>query len=71
VRALRAAGLRLIGNSLLALVSIVDLYLRYVADYEAGSHSSIWLAGFSFLLLLFNGRQGWQMGYKHHVAIAD
>jgi uncharacterized membrane protein len=71
IRALRAAWLHFIGNATLALISIVDLYLRYVDGYEAGSRSCIWLAGIAFALLLFNGWQGWQMVYRHHVAISD
>jgi uncharacterized membrane protein len=71
IRALRAAWWHFGGNALAAVISIADLYLRMREGDEAGSHDYLWMSLIVFLLLLFNGWQGWEMVYKHHVGVAD
>ncbi|HEY1632845.1 MAG TPA: DUF2231 domain-containing protein [Rhizomicrobium sp.] len=71
IRALNAAWWHFAGNAAAALVSIVDLYLRWREGAAAGSHDYMWMSLVVFLLLLFNGWMGWSMVYKHHVGVAD
>ena len=58
IRALPAAWWHFGGNAVAALISIVDLYLRWQDGMEAGSERFIWLSLAVFLLLLFNGWKG-------------
>ncbi|HEY2071128.1 MAG TPA: DUF2231 domain-containing protein [Rhizomicrobium sp.] len=71
IRALSAAWWHFGGNALMSLISLVDLYLRYRAGDEAGSHAYWGLALAAVLLLLFNGWKGWEMVYRHHVGVSD
>jgi uncharacterized membrane protein len=71
IRALAVAWWHFGGNALMAVVSIIDLYLRYLAGPEAGSHRYLWLAAVVVVLLLINGWLGGQMVYRHRVGVAD
>ncbi len=71
IRDLSAAWWHLGANLAMSGVSIADLYLRYRAGAEAGSHDYLWLSGLTVLLLLFSGWQGGQMVYRYRVAVGD
>jgi uncharacterized membrane protein len=71
IRSLSASWWHFGGNALAAAISIADLYLRYVAGYEAGSRQYLWMSGLVVALLVFTGWKGWEMVYKDHVGVSD
>src|SRR5581483_8614065 len=71
IRALSASWWHFGGNALVAVISIVDVYLRYVQGYEIGSSQYVWMTGLVFLILLFTGWKGWEMVYQDHVGVSD
>jgi uncharacterized membrane protein len=71
IRDLRAAWLHLIGNLTAVVLSLVNWFMRYqngdTGFYPAGLYLSLVVV----VLLLFNGWQGWEMVYRHHVGVSD
>jgi uncharacterized membrane protein len=52
------------------LQSLINFYLRYANGAEAGVFPwGIWISLIVVLLLLFNGWKGWNLVYKHRVAL--
>jgi len=71
IRSLSASWWHFGGNALVAVISIADLYLRYVAGYQSGSEQYLWMSGLVVALLIFTGWKGWEMVYKDHVGVSE
>ena len=71
IRSLSAAWHHLIGNVIVVLLSVWNWFLRY-SDGEAAVLPTGLLISFGVvLLLLYTGWRGWEMVYRHRVAVAD
>ena len=72
IRALPAAWQHMIGNVILVLIEVFNLYRRLMeGDSAAILPTGLALSAVATLLLLFNGWMGWQMVYRHRVGISD
>ena len=72
IRALGDAWQHMIGNLIAVALAAINFYLRYRAGATAGVFPwGIWISFGTVLLLLFNGWKGWEMVYRHHVAVSD
>jgi uncharacterized membrane protein len=72
IRNISAAWQHMIGNLLAVVLALINWYLRYKSGAAVGVFPwGIWLSLITVLLLLFNGWKGWEMVYRHHVAISD
>lgn len=69
IRALRAAWHHMIGNVVLVLIELVNLWQRLEAGDQFIVPMGLALSAVGTLLLLFNGWKGWEMVYRHRVAI--
>ena len=69
IRALRAAWYHMIGNVVLVLIELVNLWQRLEVGDQFIVPMGLTLSAVGTLLLLFNGWQGWEMVYRHRVAI--
>lgn len=72
IRALTDVWYHMIGNLTAVVIAIINFLLRYGQGAEAaikpwGVILSIVVVG----ILLFTGWKGWEMVYKHHVAVLD
>lgn len=70
IRALRASWLHMIGNVIVVLIEAVNLWQRLEAGAGFVVPLGLILSIVATLLLLFNGWKGWEMVYRHRVAIA-
>ena len=71
IRTLSAAWHHMIGNVIVVLLSVWNWFLRYT-DGEAAVLPTGMLISFGVvLLLLYTGWRGWEMVYRHRVAVAD
>lgn len=72
VRAIRAAWLHMTGNVIVVLLELVNFYLRYTQGAaDAVAPAGVMLSGAVVVLLLFTGWKGWELVYRHRVAVAD
>ena len=72
IRALPAAWQHMIGNVILVVIEVFNLYRRLMeGDSAAILPTGLALSAVATLLLLFNGWMGWQMVYRHRVGISD
>lgn len=69
IRALRAAWYHMIGNVVLVLIELVNLWQRLEVGDQFIVPTGLALSAVGTLLLLFNGWKGWEMVYRHRVAI--
>ena len=72
IRGLNNAWYHMIGNLAAVVLALVNFYLRYAQGAEAavkpwGVVLSLVVVG----ILLFTGWKGWEMVYRHHVAVQD
>jgi uncharacterized membrane protein len=71
IRDLTEAWKHMIGNVVLVLIQLFNLYRRIGADPSVIAPTGVVLSLIATLLLLFNGWMGWQMVYRHRVGIAE
>lgn len=71
VRALSAAWQHMIGNVVVVLIELFSLWQRLALGAEFVVPVGLTLSLVVTLLLLFTGWKGWDMVYRHHVAITD
>src|SRR5215218_4408069 len=69
IRSLSAAWHHMIGNVIAVLLSLVNWYLRYTGGAVLPWGLVISLV--VVLILLYTGWRGWEMVYKHKVAVFD
>ncbi|MDA9477519.1 membrane protein [Bradyrhizobium sp. CCBAU 65884] len=72
IRRLNDAWYHMVGNLAAVVLALVNFYLRYAQGAEAaikpwGVVLSLIVVG----ILLFTGWKGWEMVYRHHVAVLD
>ena len=71
IRALRPAWRHMIGNLVLVVLELINLFTRMHNPEDAVVPLGVSLSFVGVLLLLFNGWQGWELVYRHRVGIAD
>jgi uncharacterized membrane protein len=72
IRDLRVAWLHAGGNVILVLIEAYNFYIRYdMAGPPATPPYGLALSAIAVVLMLFNGWQGWEMVYRHRVAVLD
>lgn len=71
IRSLRAAWYHMVGNVIVVLIELVNLWRRVELGDGFIVPTGLVLSAVATLLLLFNGWKGWEMVYRHHVAIVD
>jgi len=71
IRALSAAWHHMIGNVVVVVLSLWNWYRRYEGGEEAVVPTGLVLSLVVVLLLLYTGWRGWEMVYKHRVAVSD
>ncbi|MCP3395270.1 DUF2231 domain-containing protein [Bradyrhizobium sp. CCGB12] len=72
IRALSDAWYHMIGNLMAVVAAAINLALRYGQGAEAAIKP--WGVALSFVvvgILLFTGWKGWEMVYRHRVAVLD
>jgi uncharacterized membrane protein len=70
IRDLCAAWHHMIGNIVAVLLSLWNWYRRYEQGDAAVLPSGLLISLLVVLILLYTGR-GWEMVYKHRVAVSD
>ena len=71
IRDLSAAWHHMLGNVLAVLLSLVNWYRRYAATDPGIPSGGVVLSLVVVLILLYTGWRGWEMVYKHRVAVSD
>ena len=71
IRRLSAAWHHMVGNVVVVLLSLWNWYRRYEAGEAAVLPFGILISLTVVLLLLYTGWRGWEMVYRHRVAVAD
>ena len=71
IRSLSAAWHHLIGNVIVVLLSVWNWFLRYTDGEAAVLPTGLLISFGVVLLLLYTGWRGWEMVYRHRVAVAD
>ena len=71
IRDLRAAWLHMIGNIILVVIELFNLWRRLADGPDFIVPTGLTLSVVATLLLLFNGWKGWEMVYRHRVGIAE
>jgi uncharacterized membrane protein len=72
IRRIGDAWQHMIGNLVAVLLAAINWYIRYRYGDAAGVFPwGIWISLATVLLLLFNGWKGWELVYRHHVAVSD
>jgi uncharacterized membrane protein len=72
IRGLNDAWYHMIGNLVAVVLAAINFYLRYAQGAEAAVKP--WGVALSLIvvgILLFTGWKGWEMVYRHHVAVLD
>ncbi|MCK1486983.1 DUF2231 domain-containing protein [Bradyrhizobium sp. 193] len=72
IRSLNDAWYRMIGNLVAVVLALINFYLRYAQGAEAAIKP--WGVALSLVvvgILLFTGWKGWELVYRHHVAVLD
>ena len=71
IRDLSAAWHHMIGNVVAVLLSLWNWYRRYEQGDAAVLPSGLLISLLVVLILLYTGWRGWEMVYKHRVAVSD
>jgi len=71
IRDLSAAWHHMIGNVVVVLLSLWNWYRRYEAGDAAVLPTGLIISLVVVLLLLYTGSRGWEMVYRHRVAVSD
>jgi uncharacterized membrane protein len=71
IRDLSAAWHHMVGNVAVVLLSLWNWYRRYEAGEAAVLPTGLVISLVVVLLLLYTGWRGWEMGYRHRVAVSD
>jgi uncharacterized membrane protein len=71
IRSLSAAWHHMIGNVVVVLLSLWNWYRRYEAGDAAVLPTGLVISLIVVLILLYTGWRGWEMVYRHRVAVAD
>lgn len=71
IRQLSAAWHHMIGNVIVVLLSLINWYRRYDAGEAAVLPWGILTSFIVVAILLYTGWRGWEMVYKHRVAVSD
>ena len=71
IRNLSAAWHHMIGNVIAVLLSLWNWYMRYQGGEAAVLPTGLLISLVVVLILLYTGWRGWEMVYRHRVAVAD
>jgi uncharacterized membrane protein len=71
IRALSAAWHHMIGNVAAVLLSVANWYVRYTGGEPAVLPVGILISFGVVVILLYTGWRGWEMVYRHKVAVLD
>jgi uncharacterized membrane protein len=71
IRDLSAAWHHMVGNVVAVLLSLWNWYRRYEGGDAAILPTGLLISCAVVLILLYTGWRGWEMVYKHRVAVAD
>jgi uncharacterized membrane protein len=71
IRDLSAAWHHMIGNVVVVLLSAWNWYRRYEAGDAAVLPTGLLISLVVVLILLYTGWRGWEMVYKHRVAVSE
>jgi uncharacterized membrane protein len=71
IRDLRAAWLHMIGNIILVVIELFNLWRRLADGPDFIVPTGLTLSVVATLLLLFNGWKGWEMVYRHRVGVSN
>jgi uncharacterized membrane protein len=71
IRDLSAAWHHMIGNVVVVLLSAWNWYRRYEAGDAAVLPTGLLISLVIVLILLYTGWRGWEMVYKHRVAVSE
>jgi uncharacterized membrane protein len=71
IRALTPAWHHLIGNVTAVVLSLWNWYRRYAAGEGAVLPTGLLISLIVVLILLYTGWRGWEMVYRHRVAVYD
>jgi uncharacterized membrane protein len=71
IRDLSAAWHHMIGNVIAVVLALINWYPRYAATEPGIPSGGVVLSLLVVLILLYTGWRGWEMVYKHRVAVSD
>lgn len=71
IRYLSAAWHHMIGNVIAVVLALINWYRRYAATEPGIPSGGVVLSLLVVLILLYTGWRGWEMVYKHRVAVSD
>ena len=71
IRSLSAAWHHMLGNVIAVLLSLWNWYRRYETGEAAVLPTGLIISAVVVLILLYTGWRGWEMVYRHRVAVAD
>jgi uncharacterized membrane protein len=71
IRDLSAAWHHMIGNVIAVVLALINWYRRYAATEPGVPSGGVVLSLLVVLILLYTGWRGWEMVYKHRVAVSD
>jgi uncharacterized membrane protein len=71
IRALLDAWQHMIGNIIAVVLALVNFYLRATGGDAAVLPWGLFLSLVVIAILLFTGWKGWEMVYRHRVAVSD
>lgn len=71
IRNLSAAWHHMLGNVVVVLLSLYNWYRRYTDGDAAVVPTGLLISLVVVLILLYTGWRGWEMVYKHRVAVSD
>jgi uncharacterized membrane protein len=71
IRDLSAAWHHMIGNVIAVVLALINWYRRYAATEPGIPSGGVVLSLLVVLILLYTGWRGWEMVYKHRVAVSD
>jgi uncharacterized membrane protein len=71
IRSLSAAWHHMLGNVLAVLLSLWNWYRRYQAGDAAVVPTGLLISLVVVAILLYTGWRGWEMVYRHRVAVSD
>jgi uncharacterized membrane protein len=71
IRDLSAAWHHMLGNVVAVVLALINWYRRYAGGEAAVLPSGLLLSLVVVLILLYTGWRGWEMVYKHRVAVSD